>query len=497
MTSLWHAEFPELHERLPASGDCDVLVIGAGVVGVTAAARLAREGRDVVVIDAGRPGSGTTGRSTGKVTLLQGARLGEVAEHNAAGVVDAYVEACRAGADWIRAHRGSTEGGWETAPAYTFATTARGAETLDREYELARRLGLPVERADPAEAPFPAEAVLRLDDQLMLDPMALVRSLVAVAHAAGAVVVADGRVDALETDGDGVRAGTSLGELRARHAIVATGTPIVDRGGHFARLQPSRSRVAAFRVPERRIAGMHLCIDGEPASLRPARVHGVEYLVAAGYASVVGRAHSTAEHAARLRERVRELVPEAELEYEWAAQDYRTLDAAPYAGPLDDDERLLVATGFGKWGLSAGAATGLALAEELLGRRPEWATRLFERRPTLSDASAAVAWNAEVAGRLVGGYAKSLVVPDTELDEGEGRVEFAGVHPTAVSRVDGIERRVSAVCTHLGGPLAWNDAECSWDCPLHGSRFAPNGRRIEGPALRDLEPRDDGAPRGT
>jgi len=59
--------------------------------------------------------------------------------------------------------------------------------------------------------------------------------------------------------------------------------------------------------------------------------------------------------------------------------------------------------------------------------------------------------------------------------------------PVGVSTVDGRTRAVRAVCPHLGGVLQWNDAECTWDCPLHASRFAPDGARIEGPAVRDLE----------
>ena len=59
-------------------------------------------------------------------------------------------------------------------------------------------------------------------------------------------------------------------------------------------------------------------------------------------------------------------------------------------------------------------------------------------------------------------------------------------HPVGISTVDGVTRAVSAVCPHLGGVLRWNDAERSWDCPLHASRFTANGQRIEGPALCDL-----------
>lgn len=63
-----------------------------------------------------------------------------------------------------------------------------------------------------------------------------------------------------------------------------------------------------------------------------------------------------------------------------------------------------------------------------------------------------------------------------------------GVEPVAISQVDGEICRVSGVCTHLGGIVRWNSAERSWDCPLHGSRFAADGTRLEGPALRDLPP---------
>lgn len=488
MASLW--AIPAVHETLdpfPADARCDVLVVGAGVTGLTAAAVAAQHHARVTVIEAIRPGALTSGHSTGKVTLLQGVRLSTIRERSSVEVAAAYVEANRVGAEYIR-ELSASHPDYETGPAYSYATDDDGADSLEAERILANDLGIPVVTSTTPELPFEIRAAIRLDEQFMIDPMMLVDRLLSRARQRGVQVVGDCVARDVQSNGDGYEVETSRGTIRASTVIIATGTPFLNRGMHFARLKASRSFVAALRSDTIPLRGMYLSVGDDTKSLRPARVDGAEYLIVAGGNHTVGREDSTAARVEALHDWARTQFPGLRLTHSWAAQDYESLDSAPEVGPITKrEDGILVATGFAKWGLAAGAAAGIALAESARDNRPDWLQEMDEHRSLLDDAGRLIGRNAKVAAELGSGAAHALVEgAPGDLAEGEGTVGLEHGRPTGTCRIDGELHQVSAVCPHLGGILAWNDAERSWDCPLHGSRFDYDGRRIEGPARADL-----------
>src|SRR5262249_35430272 len=88
-----------------------------------------------------------------------------------------------------------------------------------------------------------------------------------------------------------------------------------------------------------------------------------------------------------------------------------------------------------------------------------------------------------VRDRLAGAEAGTL----DALGREQGRiVKLDGRKGAPDPDADGCVSLCSPVCTHLQCIVAWNEAERTWDCPCHGSRFKPTGEVISGPAEAPL-----------
>ena len=470
----------------------DVVVVGGGLTGVTTALLLARAGCTVALLEARELGSGTTGSSTAKVSLLQGTTISAVQDATSADTARAYVEANLEAQAWVSRYAEEHEVALQRRSAFTYASTNQGARSVHAEIEAARGAGLTVVWVEDTTLPFPVAGAAVLANQLQLDPRQLLTAMAVDAEQHGAVLVQGVVAHAISGTGP-VVVSTDAGEVRANRVVVATNLPFVDRGGHFARAEPLRSYAMAYRTPRQAVDGMYLSADQPSRSLRDVPDADGSLLLVGGNGHVTGRAGSPSARLAELDRWTLDWFPEARLVHQWSAQDYRTSSHVPWAGPLlPRHDEVLVAGGYGKWGMTNAVAAALALTARILGGHVAWAEELYAwGRPTPAAVAQTMRLNAKVAGEMALGWAKPLGRPHrAEPDEGEGVVvaDRLGT-PTATARVNGKVHRVSAVCPHLGGILRWNDAERSWDCPLHGSRFTAAGGRLEGPATCGLRVR--------
>jgi glycine/D-amino acid oxidase-like deaminating enzyme/nitrite reductase/ring-hydroxylating ferredoxin subunit len=500
MTPIWKRGAPRVAGTPFEPGrHRDVVVVGAGLTGLATALMLVRQGRDVAVIEAGEVGELASGGNTGKLTVLQGSVLSTLRRHHSARLARAYVEANLDGARWLTETADELGVPYSRRAAYSYAQTPEGVHRVDAELEAALDAGLPARRVEPdqlAQSPFPILGAVALDSQVAIDPYRLLVALAEAFVREGGTLHTDVRVTCAHVV-PRAAVDTTAGYAEADHVVLATATPIVDRGLYFAKVRGLRSSCVAFATDGPLPEGLYVTVDGETKSVRSITAEDGPVdraqLVVGGNGFPTGRSSSPRTRIDALVAWTQRHFPGAEPVAAWSAQDYESHNLVPFVGAMPRSlGRIRFATGYAKWGLSNAPAAALRLAAEIdrvpRRDRPDWMNVLSTRFTVPADLARGGVQNLRVGWEATSGWigAQTVPTPVRRPAEGCGVVASRAGQPVGISTVDGRTRAVSAVCTHMGGVLRWNDAECTWDCPLHASRFTAEGRRLEGPALHDL-----------
>jgi Rieske Fe-S protein len=224
---------------------------------------------------------------------------------------------------------------------------------------------------------------------------------------------------------------------------------------------------------------------------------GHDMLIVGGEDHKTGQKDDAEERFRCLEEWARERFPMLEtVEYRWSGQVLEPMDYMALIGPQPgDSENVYLATGDSGQGMTHGTIAGMLLTDLIIGRKNQWAKLYDPSRVTISTSSAMefAKENLNVAVQYADWVRPGEVSSPHDILPGTGAVIRRGAKKIAVYRADdGTLHERSAVCTHLKCIVDWNSAEKSWDCPCHGSRFDPYGQVLNGPAIKALEPVEEG-----
>jgi nitrite reductase/ring-hydroxylating ferredoxin subunit len=327
-----------------------------------------------------------------------------------------------------------------------------------------------------------------VEDQAQFQPLAYVRQLAQAIGSENCLIFENTRVTAIEDTPAMVH--TDHGKVRCQQIVLATHTPI---GIHLVQSQLEVVREYGIAAPLHDATpqpGVYWCIGQDRYSVRTYTDHGRSWLVVVGSAHKLGETEVGEERFAQLEAFARDHFPIGPVGYRWSAQRYRAKDKLPYIGRNVDAQNTYIATGFSGDGLTYGTLAGMMLADEILGRGTPWRDLYAVDR--LEQDKRPEGFEQESTGPARPGEAPALDAEQlrqlADLPPCQGRrIEVAG-KPVAVFRgQDGQLQAVAGKCSHMGCEIKWNGAETSWDCDCHGSRFAPDGQVLEGPALAPLQ----------
>ena len=485
----WTATAPA--RRWPfLSGDLevDLAIIGGGIVGVTLARLLADRGLSFALVEARRIGEGVTGRSTAKITSQHNIAYTRIERKFGQEAAACYADANQAGLGTIAelAARHKIACDLEACPAIAYTMDEKQAAAIEAEVRLAAMLGLPASLTRDTGLPFEVTAAMRWDDQARFHPVSYVEGLAASLDGGNGHVFEQSRVVDWSSD----RIATEQGSVKARHVAMATHLPLGQTGLFFAEAYPHMHPVIMGRADPARVPpGMYISVETPRHSTRGHRDRdGGSWMIFAGPSFKHG--HVDDERAAFAEiERFARVHFGVAADYRWTNEDYTPMDGAPFVGwSSSAPGGYLVATGFNAWGITTGTAAAILLADLVTDRDNPW-LKLFDARriKPIAGAKEFSKGNAEVAAHLVGGYLARKPHAFDALKPGEAAIhKIDGSNVAAFRDEQGRIHAVSAVCTHLGCLVGWNETDRSWDCPCHGSRFDCEGGVLHGPAVKPL-----------
>jgi glycine/D-amino acid oxidase-like deaminating enzyme/nitrite reductase/ring-hydroxylating ferredoxin subunit len=495
-SSLWLATvrtgFPELDGTIAV----DVAVLGGGITGLTTAYLLKRAGKTVAVAEMGSIGQGATGNTTAKLTVGHHLVYTDLLRIYGEEVARLYADSNRAAIDRIEqiVEEVGIQCDLERADNYVYTESSDRVAAVEEEREAARRAGIDAQLTTETELPFPVQAAVRIEGQAQFHPGKYLSGLAERIAGDGSDVFERTRAVGVQGSGGTCVVETTSGAIRAKHVVVATHMPFLDRGLFFAKAHPQKSYAIAARFDESVPRSMYISVEQPTRSIRSTPApNGSRYLIVGGEGHKPGAEPDTQRRYEALERFLRERFG-GEPEYRWSAHDFAPVDRIPYVGQLRrGDERIHVATGFAKWGLTKGTFAAEIISDSILGKTNRWATLYDAGRLNLRRSAKRLAKeNGYVARHFFGDRvrARDGATEVSRLSLGDGTVARIGGRLHAIYRDDqGVLHALSPRCTHLGCIVAWSGADRMWECPCHASCFAADGSLLEGPATRDLERR--------
>lgn len=505
--SIWEEVQIEARPQLNENKKTEVVVVGAGLTGLLVAYYLQKSGKKVIVLEANRIGSGATCNTTAKITSQHNLIYKELIDYFGQEKAKEYADYNECAiAEYARlVEELKIDCDFETKDSYVYSTF--GTQALEEEVTAAKSLGIDASLTTKTALPFPVFGAVKFPNQAQFHPLKFLKAIAEeleiyeqskVIKRKGEhvlqVVVSNNRnvekiavQDSISIDHVSRSHGdVTIYEVEADTIILANHYPIERLKGLYAvRMYQQRENVLVLDAPDALPYGMYVAARNTGYSFRK---YG-DYLIIAGMKHRPGL--QLEENSIEdMEEEIKQYYKDANVCYRMVNQDCITLDKVPYIGHFTKGSKnVYIATGFNKWGMSHAMVSALFLRDMICNGDEKENSIYCPSRFRLKASKVELKQHISTTTKQI--ILRRFSIPKemiADIKPGEGCIRKKGGRALAIYRAeDGTVHSFLARCPHLGCILEWNQAEQSWDCPCHGSRFTKEGQLISGPAKVDMK----------
>lgn len=467
---------------LPLKDDisADVVVIGGGITGLTAAYLLNKRGKNVVVLEGDVISNSATAKSSAQLTVQTDYSFHKTNTSYNSQTLKLIVQSRVKAIELIEAISGLFQSDFKRVSSYYYSENDE--KEIEEEYKYAVMAGLDVSLKDDIPVPFNVKKALEFKQDAIFNPVKYLYGLSGYLTNNGFCRIYENSRVIEITENKIVK--TDKGSVKAKDIIFATHYPIFFNA-HQTLAYPYRSYIIAARV-NNNLGDESFWDTSDPYFyFRTYSSEGKKWLILGGADHKTG--HTDKNAYLKLDEFLEKHFSPVSIDFRWSNQYYEPADGLPYIGKsLSGNE--YIATGYSGVGLVYGTVAAMVITDEITGIKNK-ASEVYKttRINILSSAGKFIKENATVAATYVKDLFLSEDLKTEDLLSGEGKIIKKDGKHYAIAKNDKNEViALSAVCPHLKCLVQWNAQEKTWDCPCHGSRFTIEGKVITGPSVSDL-----------
>jgi len=495
MNSFWIESIKKIQDSgtLEKDANADVCIIGAGICGITTAYYLIKRGYKVIVIDKDEIANKVTGHTTAKITSQHGLIYHYLEKEYGVKFAKKYFEANEDAIKNIRniIQENSIDCDFQEVDSYIYTCDEKEVEKINQEADSLKSININSTKTNESDLPFNILEAVKFKNQAQFNPLKYIKGLVNYILKNGGKIYTKTLCTDVKRKNDEYTTYANGHKIHSKYVVLASQYPFLKVPGlYFTKMYQSLSYVIALETNSKLPNGMYLNVESPTYSFRTANNNGKEILLLGGADHKTGDKVDYEKTYGILEKKAKEIYPDCKILYKWSTRDAITLDKIPYIGEYSNLlPNMYIGTGFNKWGMTSSNVAANIIADKIEGKfnayeevfkstRLKPITNKGEMKNMIVDSTKSL-----IINKL---KEDSLQIKDITNNSG-GIVEFDGEKVGIYKNEEGKIYCVKPICTHLGCLLEWNDADKTWDCPCHGSRFNRYGKNIYGPAIKDLD----------
>ena len=487
--SLWQKdnnlnELKSVEENLKT----DILIIGAGITGISTAYNLIKSDYKIILIDRGKCFNGATAKSTGKITYMQDLKYQEICNVYDYETAKLYYQSQKEAIKILQKNikENNIDCNFEKNESVTFTTNIKDINKFHIEERLLDSFGVKYSN-NSKHVDNEVKYLISVKDAYVFNPVKYLKGLLRrIKKSINIEVYENSVATEIKKENNYYIVCVNSKEIRASKIVIACNYPFFTIPGLIPlRTYLERSYITVTKIDyDKKVNGITNTYPYQ--SFRFYNDKGSKYLI---YLSNSSSISDNINYLKNYNENIMisKKITNKPYSYKWTNMDVMTNDFLPLIGAISDVHKdIFIATGYNTWGMT-NATIASKLLFDLIRNKKNKYQKLFSLDRKI-NVKIIKNFFINTFRSNIKAYVLNMIIKNPSWYKNKAYVTRMNNKRVGVyCDENGNEHIVSNICPHLKCFLTFNEVDKTWDCPCHGSRFDTNGNVINGPRKYDIK----------